>query len=544
MKKTLALLLAIVMIFALAAPVMADTTTATTGSITIENAVPGQTYKLYRMFDLESYNTATNSYSYITNDNWERFLDGNSPLTYYIDHSDTYADGTTYVSLVEGATAEEIAKAAKECIDNELYNDGNPPQPDYTMTATSTTVVFKDIPLGYYLIDSSVGSLCILNTTNPNAVVKEKNDVPTIDKVVKDGDSWEKENSVSIGDTVEFKTTVNVAKGAENYEIHDRMDSGLTFNKDSVKVYFTLKGSSDKIQLDSSYYTLKTENTCTAFGSGQGKVEPCTFEIIFNSKFYTINGLVDNGGELEVLYSAVLNDNVKPYTIEKNKTMLKYGDDSWTKVSETDTVTYVFNILKYTLNSDNEKVALGGAEFYLTREKNGSIEYAIFEVSEGMTYTDPVNYPDDEPMPFRTYTLEGWTTDISKATKLVSLDKVTMTPEMAGLGPNKPLFYAYANIHVIGIGDGQYSLIESKAPDGYNRVKDPIKFTVNNGLISYAEKTDIDTETEAIEVLNNTGAELPSTGGIGTTIFYIVGGLLMVGAAVVLVTRKKVSADK
>ncbi len=318
----------------------------------------------------------------------------------------------------------------------------------------------------------------------------------------------------------------------------------MTFNKDSVKVYFTLKDSSNKIQLDSSYYTLKTENTCTKFGAGQGEVEPCTFEIIFNNKFYTINGFVDNDGELEVLYSAVFNDNVKPYTIEKNKTMLKYGDDSWTKVSETDTVTYVFNILKYTLNSDNEKVFLGGAEFYLTREKDGPIEYAIFDVSEGMTLTDPAVYPDDESMPFRTYTLEGWTTDIGKATKLVSLDKVTMTSKRAGLGPSIPLFRAYANIYVIGIGDGQYSLIESKAPNGYNRVEDPIKFTVNNGYISYAEKTGIEAETEAIEVLNNTGAELPETGGIGTTIFYIVGGLLMVGAAVILVTRKKVSTDK
>lgn len=536
MKKTLALVLAIVMIFALAAPVMAENTTATaTGSITIENAVAGQTYKLYRIFDL-TYDAKTNSHAYTISDKWEWFIDA-GPLTNCFDHDDSEP---AYVTVMDGVTAADIESAAKECINNTAMYQDDPLTPDFTKTATGTTLVFDNIPLGYYLIDSSVGALCALDTTNTDIVVNEKNDIPTIDKKIKEGSEWVRFADAGYGDTVEFKVTIDVAKGAQNYVLHDLMEKGFKFNSDSVKVYYTAEGSTEKTLLSDNYYTVNTDITDIHFSTFvSGSKAPCTFEVAFKDAFYT---LANGGGTVEVYYSAVYT-NTNIFSASVNSAMLSYGDNNYTEVSRVQADTNPLDILKYTLDKDGNKVVLGGAEFVLSRQNNDVTEYAIFEIDENneAIYFDDVMVTDR----YRMYTLKGWTTDINQATTIVSFDKVPLTTENAGLGSDVPLFNAYANIHIVALDSGTYTITETKAPDGYNRLNEPVEVIIdgNHGVFSYGDKTGLELQDDAVEIINLTGAELPSTGGIGTTIFYIVGGLLMVGAAVVLITRRKVSAE-
>ncbi|MBM6687059.1 hypothetical protein H9X89_16030, partial [Faecalicatena contorta] len=97
---------------------------------------------------------------------------------------------------------------------------------------------------GYYLVDTTVGTLCSLNTTNPDAVMEEKNDLPGINKEVKEDstDSWGDENTAEIGQTVEFQTTISAKPGAESYVLHDVMSAGLTLDPDSIEAAGLTKG--------------------------------------------------------------------------------------------------------------------------------------------------------------------------------------------------------------------------------------------------------------------------------------------------------------
>lgn len=105
-----------------------------------------------------------------------------------------------------------------------------------SQTSTGSDVIFYNLDLGYYLVDSSLGALCGLDTTKPNVTITEKNGQPTIEKEVKNGDAWDTTNDAKIGDTVEFKITVHVKAGAKNYVVTDTLDAGLSFSSGSIQV--------------------------------------------------------------------------------------------------------------------------------------------------------------------------------------------------------------------------------------------------------------------------------------------------------------------
>lgn len=191
-KKIAAIMLSIMMVLGMASVVSAaegagattsGTSATTKGKITIDNAISGQTYKIYQILELESFSgkpssgANTGNYAYKVVSEWNEFIttgEGNA----YLESTDGYVKwkGTT-----DDARVAEFAKKALAYATNK------------NLTATKTedqvttkTVEFTDLALGYYLVDSSAGALCSLNTTDTDVTIQEKNDVPSVKKEVQE----------------------------------------------------------------------------------------------------------------------------------------------------------------------------------------------------------------------------------------------------------------------------------------------------------------------------------------------------------------------
>ncbi len=338
-KKILSLLLLLVLSLAQVGNVKAD---GTKGTITINNAIVNETYSIYRILDLETYDAQNNHYIYRANTKWQAFINDASKGGKHLEAK--HENGNTYYVWKENAdqvkfTEEAIAYAKANSIEAEAFK-----------TATSTTVKFEKLDLGYYLVSSSVGSLLHLTTTNPNGEINEKNTIkPDVDKEVKENSTgvYGKENDATIGDTVEFKSTITTGAGFKDYVLYDKMSNGLTLNANSIKAYVIV--NSAEVAIDEQYYTVNTN------------VEGYTFTVTFTDEFIAKQPI---NTKIVVKYTATLNENA---TIEGtgniNETNLKYGNET-TETKTTTTYTYKFN-LKKTDAAENE---IEGAEFKLYKD--------------------------------------------------------------------------------------------------------------------------------------------------------------------------------
>lgn len=481
-RRTLALLLAAALVLALSIAAFADGS-ATAGSITIDNAVSGKTYTIYRIFDLNSHNDDYTAFNYTVNASWKAFFEGDAAGLTYV----TIDDDFGYVTWKDGQDAAAFAAAAIAYADaHKIANDG-------LQTASDSTVKFEALPLGYYLVQSDLGALCSLDTTLPNVTIKEKNSAPTVEKKVRENDAYGKTNDANIGDVVMFQTTINVLDGApKSYVLHDKMSEGLTFDQNSVKVTVNSK--------DFTNYGLVTS----------GLNDDCTFEIRFDD--VTVDGVTASvlkpNDVVTVEYTATVNENaVIAGSGNTNETWLKYDNTGETTHSTTRTYVWEMTVVKFTMK-DSKETLLKDAQFVLYRIKNDVTEYVTADRENKVT---------------------GWTKnayDSSEATKAT----VFTTP-------------ADGTFKISGLDSGTYYLEEIKAPAGYNMLKDPVTVVIettsdtSTGAMTATVK--YGSSTGDVKVENQTGTELPSTGGIGTTIFYIIGSLLAVGAVILLVTRKR-----
>ena len=474
MRSVFALLLVIVMMLALSTAALADG--ETTGSITIDNAVKDKTYSIYKIFDLDSHNTDYSALTYKVDADWAGFFaDGAAGLAYVT------IDNMGYVTWKDGASAADFAKAAM------TYAEANSITADKSAVASSSTVKFENLALGYYLVKSELGALCSLDTTMPDVTIKEKNAEPTIDKQVEEDSTgaYGKTNDADIGQTVNFKTTVTVVDGQpKGYVVHDTMSAGLTF---SGSVTVTVNGTAI-----TEGYTLVTT----------GLTDNDTFEVQFTDGTLKANDVV------VITYSATVNANaVIAGNGNTNTTKLSYTDTTGTthntEKKETRTYTWLFDVFKYTKNGETE-TALAGAKFVLYKGTGDAKSYAV--IADGK--------------------VTGWTSTKDDATVLT-------TP-------------ADGKFAVSGLDADTYYLEETEAPAGYNKLKDPVKFVITATVdgttnVGTATVTYGDNSTGTVKVENKTGAELPSTGGIGTTIFYVLGTILVLGAVIVLVTKKRMN---
>lgn len=489
-KKIAAIMLSIMMVLGMASVVSAaegaGATSATgNGTITINNAIPKQTYKIYRILELESYNTTTSNYAYKATSAWKKFIEDNKINNVYV------TIDNDYVTWKEGANATEFAqKALKYANDNNLIVDQKEIAPDATAGGTTSEVTFSALPLGYYLVDSSVGALCSLNTTNPTATIQEKNGVSSVEKKVQEdskvgeNDEWGKSNTADIGQTVNFKTTITAQLGAQNYVLHDKMDAGLTFDGT-----VTVKKDDDTTLTDPDNYKLIT-NTGT---------EGCTFHIEFTQTFCDTLAKDD---KIIVTYSATLNDDAVPKTEYKNETWLKYGDNNETNHDTTTTKTFELPVLKYTMKNGAEK-ALAGAIFTLSKKADGTNPIELVSVSNDTT---------------------GDIYRVAKENEVTGTTKTTtVTTPTSG------------KFTIKGLDADTYYLTETQQPAGYNKLSAPITVVIDeNGNITVGANN-----VDEVKVENNTGSILPSTGGSGTTLIYILGAVLVLGSSVVLITKKR-----
>lgn len=499
-QKMVAIMFAFMMVLGMGTNVKAEEGSQpnTEGSITITNALPKQEYKLYRILELESFNDTSGAYSYKLSEKWNGLISDTSyNARSYLKEENGYVTWI-YDKSDDAAVRAFVKEALRYAQDKNIKNDSLVKND----TDFEKSIIADNLPLGYYLVDSSVGTLCGLNTTNPNVTIQEKNGTPAVEKKVSNtaNENYDESNFANIGDTVYFQTSITAQAGARNYVLHDTMGDGLTLNKDSISI----KYEKDNSDIDPVNYTINYDVEHT------GSEKTCTFDITFNKDF--CNTLTANQ-KIVVTYSAILNGEAEIHDRNVNTTHLSYGDNNKTNESETSTVTYEIKVLKYSGTLDN---ALKGATFKLYDSevnenkpacKNNPIQL-VKNGNDGQNYRRALKGEEN------------------------SFAEVTTTEN--------------GTFSIQGLKPGTYYLEETAAPKGYNKLSKKIEVVItDDGTLIVDGKSrggDYNLPISQVNVENKTGTLLPSTGGMGTTMIYMAGAILVIASGIVLVSKKRSKA--
>lgn len=346
-----------------------------------------------------------------------------------------------------------------------------------SLTRNGTQATATVNELGYYFVTSTNGALCNLTTTNPHITIHDKNDMPF--------EKTAPETSVEVGQTVNYtiKGKVPDYTGFKTYTylITDTMSEGLTFKKD-VKV--TVNGTDVTTACPPTYDVEKNANK---------------FTVSIPVKSYPI------GTEILVTYSAVVNENAVA-VVSTNEAKLTYSNDPTTDETKESQPqkkeVYSAKIVIDKFETDNENKKLPDAKFVLYKKAPTETDPNAIQYYKKWANTD-------------TTKAVSWVNNIAEATEVTTDNKGAASFE--------------------GLADGTYYLVETKAPAGYNQLTGPKEVTVAGST------TDTTKLSIKAEVANSAGTLLPSTGGMGTTVFYVLGAVLVVGAGVLLVTKKRMS---
>lgn len=604
-QKLVSILLALVMMFSMTIPALAE---GETGSIEVSNPVDGQTYAVYQLLDVAKTEGDPATYFYTAVAAWEDFFAQSTIPGGFLEVFQGYV-----VVANEEPTAAEVKAFTDAALTYAEENSIAAIDPDEGTTAT-----FTGLALGYYLVESSQGAVCSLTTTDPAATVLDKNGAPTVEKKVNEGSipnsdetlvnanndrishvsKWVDTNDISIGAVANFRTTITAQAGASNYILHDAMGTGMelyTAGRFAVGVElqereFTTTAN-DNVATEAVLYSLTKD---THYSVVTDPDDGCAFHVVFDQDFLdkidayykdtpedvtelaTFWGATNHSRlsavkavpeqvKIVVEYQATLTAEANQGEVghyddadyyNTNTTWLTYGAND-TKTNEDTTRTYMwqFSVYKYTLDKDavteentTGETALSGAEFQVY----GYGAYDLLDKTTGDF---------------------GWKTN--KANYLLSFTKVSDT--VYQLDPNGTVTElvtpANGTLTLLGLDAGPYFVEETAAPAGYHKLNTPIQvYIFNSQNASNAGTVEIKTEprtelnattnewelkwtqqkaadltvnngdADRVPVLNNSGALLPSTGGVGTVIFYVIGGLLVIGAAAVLVVKKRCTA--
>lgn len=497
MKKLITLLAVLTLALAMAVPAFAETTTPTKYTITINNGTGN--YAAYQIFKGDLHEKTLSNIEWgdnVTDEGRTKF--GNA------------ADKAKTITTEADAKAFAV-EVAKYLTD--------------PAAGTGTDSITVSGP-GYYLIkNTSVGEGEVFTDYILQVVkdveVNPKSGKPTLDKQIRHNDNgeWGVVGDNQIGDTVEFRTltTVPIVSGYTQYTyaIHDEMSAGLTSNVRSNEDV-TIKVN-DETVLDKNYYTVTVD-----------EVNTNKFTVTVDVLNAIKDGKMVAGDTLYTYYTGILNENAKVYNDGKqdNKAYLEYSNNPHNNTTTNKTpekVVYDWTFKMEVNKIDGESNApLSDAKFVLS--KNGS--RSLGTIGDDGT---PSNTKD-----------------------LISLiENSDGSYTVAPAGHTGTYVMTAGNITIKGLDDAtEYYLYETKAPAGYNRLTDAVKFKITadydetgKNCTSVTTKVNEDAPQAglSITVKNNKGAALPSTGGIGTTLFYVIGGGLMAVAAVLLVTKKRMN---
>lgn len=488
-KKLASFILAFAMVMAIAMPSVVMAADNTTYKLTLQNTVVGHTYEVYQVF---SGTLSTKNNKKVLSD-----LKWGSGVK-----EGVYTE--TAKAKAETLTDEATARAfAKELVEDKLSAATK------TVQSAAGTTEITGLAAGYYLVKDTDNSLKGKNDSYTayilqvvgDATTSVKSDVPSSEKKVKDiNDStetettdWQDAADWDIGDEVPFKIEGTLPSNYDKYKtytlkFHDKEQEGLTFKRDTVKVFI------DDVEIKTGFQVVEKP------GDGD------TFDVVFENLKTTS---AKNGSKVRVEYKSVLNENAnlgKPgnkntmYMEFSNNPNNEQGGETG-KTPEDTVIVFTYKVSVNKVNEKNER--LEGAEFKLEKKvKPNSDEWKTITKVDG-TAGDVFEFK--------------------------------------------------------GIDDGEYRLTETKAPDNYDKLSDPIYFTVTAGHVDGADpslntfsgditsgnvgemKFTANKENGILSTIiqNKPGSSLPETGGMGTTVLYAAGTLMILAAAAFLVMKKK-----
>ena len=589
-KKIMALVIAAVMCITMAIPAMAAesdykiTVTNTNNSISID----GQVYSAYKLFDL-SYNDDKTAYSYtISTSNYFYSTAGaKAVLDNYFTFTPSAGDSSVMVvePLKTGtyydANTKTISEAGARQLADDLQKYLASATPVKTGTASGETAVIDVGEDGYFIVTGSatptdpkstetVVSAVILTNAQPMASVEPKVSIPVIDKkitavteatasgtqTVSDAvlDAQGQAAVAKVGSTVSYEidATTPDLRGYTDYTyiIGDSISVGLTYVEDS----FVLKINNATVSIAPVFGTDKKSFTLT---------------IPYNTlKNY------DAGTAVVLTYNCTVNSNALTYDYENNTANLEYSKSPYTNETNKtpDKETYVID-----LNLDVNKVANDAvaasyitAEDYEALDDTAKADYALVTDPTDENYGKYMKAGSDatklSDAKFQLYRLAAdgttkewylWDTANKKVTWTTTQDDADVFETSNGALTQQ----------VRGLDKGTYYLLETEAPAGYNLLSKPVEVTIavaadgtsttESTKVTYTSSTssitngtvDLTADQAAAQpvatttIVNQTGSVLPSTGGIGTTMFYVIGAILVIGAGVVLVTRRRMNVQ-
>ena len=480
MKKILALVLALVMVLMVGAAFA-----ATDGSITVQNTTSGKSYEVYKVFSA-TYSGTNVSY----------FYDGSNAT--FLANLQASTSPFTVTGPVDGLyNVIKKSDAGDSTVINFIKDNAeNFGDAVATQNGNGEALTFTDLDYGYYYIKSEVGAVVTIDSALKDVTLIDKNQTTTLDKQEQvEAGTWlyqgidhDEENvpTAKVGDTVNYKVVGTITRyigedKVKSFTWTDTMTAGLTPDQNVV---ITINGEAPVVAATVTYPTAQTASIVLPVLDSDG------------------NFLYNSNSSYEITYSAKINENAITRDEENNTVDLDYKDtgnqdhdidDDDTKVKD-----YQITLTKQDASS---KAKLADAHFDLYDAATEGNKYNLVLVPNaeaGATY----------------------------GTKDSTVNNV-YRPAKAGETAVEMVVGTTGIIEIKGLENGNYYFEETAAPSGYNK------------LTARTEAATITNDNATITVDNATGTELPSTGGIGTTIFYIVGGLLVIGAAVVLVARRK-----